>query len=311
MDMKKVKKLNAKSTIGVFSPSEPITDLRVPKFNQGLNKLKEVGFDIVLGNNCLARTNYSAGTIEQRIEDIHDLLQNKSVDCLLASWGGKSCNQLVNKINYDLFITHRKAFLGFSDPCVLANHITAKTGLYTFYGPNVVGKLDETDFTKFEFLKESFKDRDILFADKNSSRCLKKGKNTGRLIGGNLSTFILGVISSDIPQNYYKGGILFWEDLGNPPQLIDQYMNALKNYGIFDLINGMIIGDFITDDPKAWKKTDPFDPLINTLREFKFPILYSPSFGHRKSKNPILPIGGFCELNSDDNTLILLEEVIE
>lgn len=299
-------------TIGIFSPSEPVVDSRMTKFNNGISILKNQGFEVKYAENCFKHTNFTAGSIEDRINDINSLLQDEDIDLLLASWGGKSCNQLVSYLDYELIKEKRKPILGFSDPCVLSNSISAKTGLITFYGPNVVGKMNETEHSHFDILRDSSIDLDIF---KNSqtgkAKTIFHGNAKGKLIGGNLSTFTLGVASSIIDPSYYNGAILIWEDLGNPPQIINQYLTALDNMGILQKIGGMIIGYFISEDSKEWKKVSPFEPIIHFCNKYKIPTLYIPTFGHANLENPIFPIGAECELNTDNINLTIKEQITE
>jgi len=308
----KVKKINTGSTIGVFSPSEPIGVTRVSRFKSGISILESNGFKVKLAKNALKVTNYTAGSVLERVADIHELLEDNEVDALVSSWGGKSCNQLVNYIDYKLVKEKKKPILGFSDAAVLLNNITAKTGLVTFYGPNVLGKLDETEHENLSILKGNFYAGNLLGkVDKVNTKTIFEGKVEGKLIGGNLSTFVLGVVCSDIPDSYYDGAIFFWEDAGNAAQIINQYLTAISNRGIFDRISGMIIGDFITEDLNEWKRTDDFASLIEVIGNHKFPILYAPTFGHKKLENPLLPIGAKCKLDTNNYSLTLIEKIAE
>jgi muramoyltetrapeptide carboxypeptidase len=308
----KVNKVGKGATIGVFSPSEPIIEKRISRFNTGISILESNGFKVRLATNALKATNYTAGSVSDRVSDIHELLMSNDVDVLVSSWGGKSCNQLINHINYDLIKEKRKALLGFSDACVLLNNITSKTGLVTFYGPNVIGKLDETEHESMTILNGDFFQGNILGkVECVDSQIIQNGSIEGKLIGGNLSTFVLGVVSSDIPDSYFDGAIFFWEDASNSAQIINQYLTAISNRGIFKRIAGMVIGDFITEDINEWKRTNDFTSIKQVLGENKFPVLYTPTFGHRKLENPIIPIGAKCKLDTKSYSLKLLETIAE
>ena len=312
--MIRVKNISRKisPTIGIFSPSEPVVESRMEKFNNGISILKQKGFEIVYGKNCFAHTNFTAGTISDRILDINSLLNDDQVDILLSSWGGKSCNELINHLNYDLIKEKRKPIIGFSDPCVLANIITAKTDLVTFYGPNVVGKMNETSHSDFNILKQSSKNINIFDkSSKEEARTILKGNVSGKLIGGNLSTFTLGVACSEIDLSYYNDSILIWEDLGNPPQIINQYLRALENRGIMQRLKGMVIGYFVSEDSKSWKKVNPFEVIENIIKPYKIPTLYIPVFGHAVLENPVFPIGAMCSLDTENRSLTILEEIHE
>jgi len=309
--MKKVISLKKGSTIGIYSPSEPIVESRIERFYKGIDQLKNNFFNIKLSPNCLVRSNYMAGDIKQRVSDIHTLLLDNEVDALLSAWGGKSCNQMIMHLNYDLIAAMQKPVIGFSDPCVLLNNITARTGLVTFYGPNVLGKLHETEHSKLEILTTNDHSKNLLGRVEDvENKVIISGDCEGKLIGGNLSTFVLGVACSNIPLSYYDDAILFWEDMGITAQIINQYLTALDNIGILDRLSGMIIGAFIHEEKIEWKQIDYFESLGIILDKFKFPILYAPTFGHANIENPILPIGSYCKLNTGNKTLNLTKNIL-
>lgn len=312
MDMIKVKSIDENAQIGIYSPSEPISENRESRFHQGVIYLESLGFKVEIAKNALKLTNFTAGTIEDRISDINNLLSDDCTSALLASWGGKSCNQLIRYLDYELIKKARKPILGFSDVGVLLNSITAKTGLVTFYGPNVIGKLNETEHGDLSILKtENYTANLLGDTSKVSCKVLKEGIVEGHLVGGNLSTFVLGTVCSDIPDSYYNDAILFWEDAGNTAQIINQYLTAISNRGIFDRIKGMIIGDFLTEESQEWKRTDNFTSIMSLLNQYNIPVLYAPTFGHKKLENPIMPIGAKCKLNASECTLNLLSSIIE
>jgi len=307
MELLRVNKLEQGSTLGVYSPSEPITDSRKARFLQGLNILRSNGYNIKLSKGALERNNYVAGSTEHRLNDIHELLSSQDVHALISSWGGKSCNQLVRGLDYKQIAEQRKPFLGFSDPCVILNHITALTGLVTFYGPNVVGKLHETDNADLRILHSSSEGCDIL-SDTETRTTIVGGGCRGRLFGGNLSTFVLGVLCSNTSLRFFESGIFFWEDMSTP-QLVIQNLTAIGNKGLFETIGGMVIGKLISEESKHWKSVDMLEEVRRFCTDFRFPILHAPVFGHEKLANPVIPIGPVAELDADNGMLVLQEPI--
>lgn len=307
-----VKRFIEKTTIGIFSPSEPIVGNREEKFRNGLSILQKHGFQTKLAKNSLIKTGYMAGSIQNRIDDIYELINDINVGALITSWGGKSCNQLIKNLDFEKIAQARKPIMGFSDGDVLLNAITAHTGLITFHGPNVVGKLDETQHSDLSFFQRNLNNYNILGETAHEvASTIRSGKITGKLFGGNLSTFVLSMIHSVISEEYWEGGIFFWEETSLPPQLIDQYLTGLKNTGFLDRLGGMVIGQFIYDDPVNWKQMDGLLAIKQILSKYNYPILYCPTFGHSKLENPIIPIGAICSLDTHKAELQLVESVLE
>src|SRR6266700_4680280 len=184
IDMIRPHKLATGQCIGVFAPSEPITESRSSKLQRGISILEDCGFTVRLGSNVAKQRYYMAGTPKERVDDIHELASADQVNALMAAWGGKSANQLVSLINYEILKQAQKPILGFSDGGVLLNAITAQTGLITFYGPNVVGKLFETKHADLALLRGGFvQPKNNLLGDTQnvSARVLREGRASGKL----------------------------------------------------------------------------------------------------------------------------------
>lgn len=297
--------------VGVFAPSEPITETRTSRLERGISILESHGFSVEKGAHIYHRRYYTAGTPSERVDDIHRLAEADQVKALMAAWGGKSANQLLGLLDYKLIAASRKAILGFSDGGVLLNAITAQTGLITFYGPNVVGKLFETQHSDLRLLRGEMPFKNLLGSvEKVEHKVIRGGRARGTLFGGNLSTFTLGCIGSQfMPASH--SGIFFWESGGERLQIVDQYLTCLRNEGVFERLAGMIIGDFIHDDPNDYRYRDPFEMVQEIVDGYRFPVLYCPTFGHPGHlENPILPIGALCEVSSEDMSLSALESVV-
>lgn len=298
---------------GIFSPSEPITDERKTRLDRGIRILQDRGFLTVLSPNAFAQSAYTAGTVDERVDDFHQLLKDDKVAALLASWGGKSCNQLLDKVDYELVRKYRKPVFAFSDGCVLLNALAAQSELFTFHGPNVAGKLFETQHADFSLLGKESESRLNLLGNVQHAptRVIRSGKSQGRLFGGNLSTFVLGLVGSPY-MPAWNPSLFFWESASETPQIVHQHLTCLRNAGVFDRVTGMIIGSFIVEEPSEYKKRDPFEMIIDAVGDYQFPILYCPTFGHPSHlENPILPIGAMCQLDSDLRSLILLERLTD
>lgn len=309
--MLRPKSLPSDARIGIFSPSEPVGHQRKDRVQGGIAILEDKGFTCRPATNWLAQSAYTAGSITDRVNDLHQLLADDSVHALLSSWGGKSCNQLVTHIDLALMAEARKPIFAFSDGCVLLNLATGQTGLTTFYGPNVLGKLHETRHADLAIARGHRLSSDVLGDPTSEDRVLRSGVGEGRLFGGNLSTFALGAAALPSLSDLWNEGIFFWEELSMPAQLIDQFLTSLRNLGLFRRLNGMVIGKFVAEDPQEWKRADSFRVVEAVLNGCNFPVYYRPSFGHGKLENPILPIGARCRLDTSEGTLRLLEPVVE
>lgn len=295
------------SMLGIFSPSEPLTVSRQERMVPSLELLHR-NYRTSFAPNALAHSTYMAGTVEERLGDIHALLDDDDVDALVASWGGKSCNQLLRGLPYKKIYQSRKPVVGFSDACVLLNAITAQTGLVTFSGPNIAGKMQESDHWNLDLIRG----KSVPPFGSSARECwttVKAGTATGTLYGGNLSTFVLGLVGTPY-MDQMEDVVFFFESASDSPQIVDQYLRCLANAGLFERCCGMIIGDVSFEEQPDYKQRDINDLALSYADEFDLVCARIETFGHGKFENPATPIGGRVRLCTDDLEVELLERVV-
>ncbi len=304
--MRAANRLRTGDTIGLFSPSEPIIQDRQERMKPSL-ALLEQNFRVRWSTHAKTEMFYQAGTREQRLADIQELLEDRGVHALLATWGGKNCNQLVPGLPYAYLSRLRKPVIGFSDTGVILNAISSLAGLMTYYGPNIAGKLADSDHWDLDLLRgETVGPFGSTSVDVWET--LRGGRRTGRLFGGNLSTFASGLTGSRA-MNRMRDPIFFWESASEPPQIIDQILAGLGNSGFLTRVRAMIVGEVLYEEESRKNR-----PLNDVLREYgeryDFPVVRIATFGHRKLENPIIPIGARVEVDTSSRSVRLLEGVV-
>jgi muramoyltetrapeptide carboxypeptidase len=152
-------RLRRGDTIGIVSPSGAVRKEVKPQLKKGLGFLRNSGFKVQLGKNALKIEDRSAGTPEQRAEDINSMFSNDEIDAIICSQGGGTANTCLPLIDFDLIRKNPKIFLGISDITVLLNAFYAKTGLVTFHGNDVMFGFGRK-FTRYD--KDEFVDRLML-----------------------------------------------------------------------------------------------------------------------------------------------------
>lgn len=294
--------------MGIFSPSEPVTPERQERMRPSLDLLAR-NFEPRFASHAFEMTYYQAGSRDQRLEDFHELLDDPSVDCLLGSWGGKSANQMIRGLPYDRIASARKPIVGFSDVCVILNAITAQTGLITFCGPNIAGKLNESDHWDLDLLRGA---NPPPFG-RTAAGCfetIRGGRAEGVLYGGNLTTFVLGLAGSGWMASMDEI-VFFWESGSEPPQILDQHLTCLENCGFMDRVVAMVVGDATYEETASYKDRPLNDLLMDVGERFGIPVARIPNFGHHKLENPAIPIGASVAVDADRRSVSLLGAVVE
>lgn len=299
------------AVIGVFSPSEPLFPSRVDRVRKNAAQLEEMGNPVIYGSNAFKVRYHSAGTPEERSADVLELVSDNRVGMLLGSWGGKTCNELLSLVDFDAIARSRKPVAGFSDVAVLLNAVSAASGLITFHGPNVLGKLEESNHSDLTAVRPGSSLMNAgspLFGDTSSGVTIVGGQATGTLYGGNLSTFTLGLAGSPFMATM-DDVVFFWESADERPQLIVQHLTALKNCGFLARVSAMVIGETRYED-EGYEYQDVHDAVLDVMRPFDVPIVRFPTFGHSDLENPVIPIGAHCELDASALSARLLSPAL-
>ena len=312
-------------------PSFPISATEPIRYERGIKYLENKGFQVKNGFLYKKNDFYRSGTIKERAAEFNDLLYDGNIQIIMTSIGGNNTNSILPYIDYEYIKKHPKIIIGFSDITALLLAIYAKTGLVTFYDPDIASSFGELppfvdwtfeSFNAFvngisvpynyempiawteEFIDWSEQDR----AKKQYSNqwvCVKQGTCQGRLIGGNLNT-MEGFFGTEYMPTINKGDILFIEDAEKDAYTIERSFSLLKLAGVFDKVSGIILGKHEKfDDNGTGRK--PYEILLEVIGNTSIPILAEFDCCHT---HPMLtmPIGCEVLLDATNKKIILMEE---
>lgn len=322
LELIKPHRLKVGDTIGIVAPADPVRGFCSDQIiERGYEYLRKKGFAVLEGESMKKNTLYhTAGSVEERVADIHSFLRNDKVKCIMAFWGGLNSNQLLDYLDYELIKAEKKIIIGYSDVTALTTGITTKTGLVTFSGPAVISfaKPQPFDYTWsfFErilvnpsneievvesneyaddlyFLRED--DDHRIFKKNQGIKLFNKGYSEGAIIAGNLQTLLLLSNTEYLPS--VKDKILFIEeDESSTPAHIDRFFCQMKHLGWLNQIAGLVVGRF-TEHSK-FSNNDTFEDILNRyLGDVKYPVIYNVDFGHSDPMITI-PNGGTCIINN-------------
>lgn len=329
--MNKMLRLKKGDTIGVFSPSSPITYVCPKRFERAKKYLEDKGFKILEGNLTGKHDFYRSGSIKERAEELNSLIRNPEVKCIMSTIGGMNSNSILPYIDYDAFKKNPKIIIGYSDVTAILLAIYAETGISTYYGPALVASFGELppfvdctykyfkdiliDEPKFPYVFETPKywtDEYINWETQDRSKekrdnkwiTVYEGVTKGRVIGGNLNT-MQGIWGSKYMPEIKEGDILFIEDSLKDAATIERSFSLLKLNGVFDKISGIILGKHeLFDDQKTGRK--PYEILLEVLGDKKLPFIADFDCCHT---HPMitLPIGCEIELDATNKNIRILE----
>lgn len=289
-------------------------------FKKGIKRLGNFGFKTRVGKYARKKYYYSAGTPKQRTQDLHEMFLDPEVKAILMSIGGETANEILPLIDFRLIKKHPKIFIGMSDAATLLAPITDKTGLITFYGPDLIysfgkqtntKKFDDQLFNCIMRGKAEFKPLDNLKDDEGNKikrgwQAIRRGKAQGKLIGGYLE-IVMSLVATGYLTNLDKS-ILYLESMEGS-HTIHMRLQYLKLLKVFEKINGLVLGYFpdVKKDKKHYRPIG--DIVLELTKDQKFPILQVNELGHMV-KNYTWPNGLRVNLDADNKRIEALESCV-
>jgi muramoyltetrapeptide carboxypeptidase len=273
-------------TIGIVCPSGFMPE---DKFRTAIDILQQWGFKVKCGKTAGHQFHYFAGTDEERLQDLQEMMDDDSVNAIFCARGGYGLSRIIDEINFKKFIKHPKWIIGYSDITVLHAHIFQQFKIATLHAP-MAGAFNEEQYKNkyVQSLKNALSGKATEYSVK-ANRLNRQGECEGRLVGGNLA-LVAHLVGSASSFNT-KNKILFLEDIGEYLYNIDRMMIQLKRSGMLDKLAGLIFGGFT----ELKDTTVPFgatikDILQHHVQEYDYPVCYDFPVSHEK-ENYALKIG--------------------
>ncbi len=274
--------------IGIFSPSGRANARQVAA---GAAWLAARGHRVVTDPQALLEWRYFGGTDAVRAQAFHRLLDDPSLDILMASRGGYGLTRILPLIDWRRVRAARKALVGFSDFTALNCAALARAGLASFHGPMLgvdFGDGEPDAFMRAHFDAALFGSGDTVEVETDPHA--KNARITGTLWGGNLSLLTHLVGTPYLPR--VKGGILYLEEIGEQPYAAERMFLQLAHAGVLRDQRAILLGDFTDCTPTNTERYAYAMPeAVQTLREIAgCPVLEHLPFGH-VARKLTLPFG--------------------
>lgn len=336
-------KLSRGDTVAIVSPSSGLAgdEEILWRTKIGIQRLEnEFGLKVKIMPNALKGSDFTYNNPKKRVEDLHSALENPEVKAIICTLGGDDAVRLWPYIDLNIIRNNPKILSGYSDTTAL-HFMFYQAGISSSYGPllltdfaeNVemdqytvdsilkswfdtmpIGKINTSSYIRKFGLRweESNKNTTrTTFQNKGYEILNGKGKATGHLIGGCMELFHSLKATEVFPNlEVFDGAILFIEtaEVHAPVWLMEDYVRAFGSMGVFDKINGIIIGRpqddvYYEEYKEVWRK------MLKEWNQDDMPVFYNASFGHNEPKC-IIPYGIQAELDVDNKTFIINESAV-
>ncbi|QNH01043.1 S66 peptidase family protein [Pseudomonas sediminis] len=220
-----------------------------------LAQLDVLGVRYHLGQHVRARHRYLAGTLEQRLDDLHQAFTLADISAVWCLRGGYGCAQLVADIDWTLLSqASPRPLIGFSDLSILLEAF-AQRGLPAIHGP-VATALGHQALSAPGGQRERLASMQALWS-------LLKGQHRqlplrhisgpqhvveGTLQGGNL-TALASVCGTTAELRLAEDSILILEDVGEPYYRLERCLWQLLHSFAGQRPRAVCLGSF-TDCPR-------------------------------------------------------------
>lgn len=252
--------------------------------------LKNIGLNVITSKYIYANDGTFSISIQEKADALMELYTDNRIKAIFDISGGDMCNELLDKLDYNIIKENNKPFFGYSDLTAIINAIYAKTKnvSYLYQIKNIVSEYSEEQ-------QKSFIDTIIL--NKNSLlnfdyRFIQGESMSGIVIGGNIRCLLKLAGTEYMPD--FSEKILFLESLGGGVERAAACLSQLRQLGVFKRIKGIILGQF------TYMTENNCKPLIEeiVLREIEgenIPIARTYQIGHSKDSKSI-KIGEYYSL---------------
>ncbi|MFM2484319.1 S66 family peptidase [Celerinatantimonas yamalensis] len=304
------------SRIAITAFSTGIEPCHERRFAEIVRTLQERGYDVIVGDCLKGQRKHVSAPKEVRAEELMRFLTDDRIDAIAPPWGGELAMELLPLLDFKRIAQSKPKWLfGFSDVSTLSVAIHSILGWASVHSSNLMdlistntapliantlnyletpigGVFEQYSSDKYTMTWPKI-DRDPLAFVVGESptqwRWLNKSKSdefiSGRLIGGCWDTLIhlfeTSFLSlSTLSATYEEGVLLYLENVEMSPCDLVRAIHSMQFRGVFDHINGLILGRNFRADSDNDSDLTYLEVLNEHLANKNIPVMYDVDIGH-------------------------------
>ena len=300
-------RLQKGDTIGIIAPSSPPN---MENLQRSLAFIEQLGLNVKMGKHVENIHGYLAGTDDERLEDLHDMLADPNVKGIICAGGGYGAGRYADRIDFQLMAEQPKILWGYSDITFLHTTIGQFANVVTFHGPMLASDVGKETFHELSarMFGQLFEPIELHYTETISPlTAINGGVAQGELVGGNLSLLVSALGSKYEIDT--RGKLLLIEDVDEEPYKVDAMLNQLRLAGKLQEAAGIVVGDFARAEPKKRKTTLTLEEVFqHYLGDLDKPVVSGFKIGHCEPHFAV-PLGAEARLDGDGKTLTILPGV--
>jgi len=293
--------LNPGDLIGFVAPARKVVHSDI---EFAVQWWEEKGFRIVLGKNLFNENFQYAGTDQERLDDLQNMMDNSRIKAIFCARGGYGSLRIVDKLELLSFNLEPKWICGFSDITVLHSHINKVCEIATIHSTMPFSMKDNHRVNLETLFKTLIGEHPVYKCKPHPLN--KTGKCSAQITGGNLS--LLCALSNSISDIDTHHKILFIEDVDEYLYHIDRMILHLKRSGKLENLAGLLVGSFTKMKDNEIAFGNNYAQIISEhCKEYSFPIAFNFPAGH-DDINVALKLGANYTLTVEDTQTTLCEQ---
>lgn len=273
-------KKGSKTAIVSCSNAQPQT------YREKLNKLQatlsDLGLIPIFGDCIYEKESVFSGTGKERAESLMNFYRNPEIRAVFDISGGDIANEILPFLDYDVIAKSNAVFWGYSDLTTIINAIYTKTKKPSvlYQVRNLISPNAQEQAANF--FASIFEEKPDLFSFRYSM--IQKNSMQGIVVGGNIRCLLKLAGTPYWPD--MNGKILLLESLGGLVPQMTAYLNQLKQIGVFEQINGILLGTFTKMEEE--KALPSMTELVKRYAGKELPIAKTNEIGHSTNAKAIV-----------------------
>ena len=275
-----------------------------------VQRLKGLGYDVTLDADARAGRQRFGGDDEVRLAAIHRTA-DAAPDIAMATRGGYGCTRLLDAVAWKRLAKaagRGTRWVGHSDVTALQLGLLAHTGAPSWAGPmalddfgreEAAGGLDDVTVPCFQEAMSG----ELEAVGWRTEAGFDGLQAKGLLWGGNLAMLCSLLGTPHLPA--VKGGLLFLEDVSEPPYRVERMLLQLLRAGVLGAQKAVLLGQFTGWKPAPTDRGYTLKSAVQHLRSrTRVPLLTGLPFGHVATKLT-LPVGRRAQLLVEGRNVLL------
>lgn len=281
--------MKKRSRVGIVCCSDGLNMSKKKVIDLLKDTLEDMELIPVFSKYIYAKDSVFSGTGPERAKALMDFYKDNSIEAIFDISGGDLANEILPYLDFYVIRESQKQFWGYSDLTTIINAIYSRTGCCSvlYQVRNLV--CDHGEKQREDFYRSILGGGSQLFSLK--TEFIQGEKLNGIVVGGNIRCLLKLAGTCYWPD--VKDKVLLLESCGGTAAKMNTYLSQLEQMGVFEQINGIVLGTFTEMEKEKCHPTMP--ELVKRFAGEEIPIVKTRDIGHGTDSKAIM-IGREIEL---------------